>query len=303
MAGSGRMNTGTLPRQLQLGVDNTIKHDKNNYLGVASQVFKVIANHPKAYYEQVQLAGMGLAGVKGQGEPIISYDSVDQDWVYRQQLITYEKSARVTMEAIRFNLYEDLIPLISKEIKKGVDYRMDWDCADILNNAFTTTGPDGKVLCATDHPVANTTVSNTVSADFDEDALEQLVILIHKFKNPDGLESMYEPMNLVYPIDLEFEVKRVLGSQYRPASADNDINALAAYGSIKNSIVWKRLTDTDAFFVTTNAENGLKLVKNMDLDIESWNDPNGSRDIIISGVTIYRALFDDFRGIAGSPGV
>jgi hypothetical protein len=300
MANSARVTTGNLPRLLQLGIDKILTHYKDTYKGPGSEIFQE-AKTEKGFYEAVQLAGMGLATRKNEGAAI-TYDSVDQNWVYRWPIYTYEKSARVTMEAIADNLYEDLIPLMGKEQAKALAHNKDYQMAAVLNAAFSTAGPDGKALCASDHPIqAGGTSSNTVTLDISEDAIEQMVILVDGFLNPDGLLSDYETMNLVVPKELRFEADRIVNSKYRVASADNDISAINSQSVVKKIIPWKRLTDTDAFFITTNADNGLLVASRQGVTTDSFKDPT-TKDIIVSAYERFRTFFADWRCVVGSPG-
>jgi hypothetical protein len=302
MANSARVTTGNLPRLLQLGIDKIIQHYMKSYKGVGMEIFTKVPAE-KGFYEAVQLAGMGLASRKGEGAPI-TYDSVDQNWVYRWPIYAYEKSARVTMEAIADNLYEDLLPMMGKEQAKALAHNKDFQMAAVLNAAFSTTGPDGKVLCASDHPIqAGGTSTNLLSPalDLSEDAIEQMVILVDKFVNPDGLLSDYNTQNLVVPIDLRFEADRIVNSRYRPGSADNDISAIYNQAVIKKVVPWKRLTDTDAFFITTDAENSLCIAQKKEIETRSFVD-NFTYDVIVTAFERFRTFFADWRGLVGSAG-
>lgn len=301
-----RQTTGNLSRQLQLGLDHILKHVDTYYKGAYKELFRSF-QHDKGYYEFMQEAGMSIASPLGEGAAITAYDTVDQDWVYRKKMIIYEKSARITKFAQRFNLYEDMMDRLGEELKKAHEVRKDYDCANILNNGFDVTnnaGPDGSALFSATHSIIKTgdTSSNLVSQDLDEDAIEQMCILVDKFLNPDGIQSDYTLDTIVYPTDLQFDIKRILGSEYRPSSADNDINALVAYGKVKKAVMWKRLTDTDAFFGLTNCDRGLCIMENLGYEVEDANDPY-TKDIILSALSCYRAFFEDWRLGVGSAGV
>lgn len=305
MANSGRHTTGSIPRALQYGVDDFVKHFNKVYGNVGEMIFNKKDSNEKGFYESVILAGMGEAARKGEGAAI-SYDSIDQESNTRWAIHTYVKAARLTMESIEDNVYQDLLPMYAKEIAKSLVYTKDEKRAEILNNAITSgeTGPDGKVLIATDHPLqAGGTSANRAAtdADFSEDALEQMVILIDKFLNPDGLKSMYNAKYLVVPTDLKYEACRVLKNKDRPATADRDINALYQRGDVQDYLVWKRLSDTDSWFVTTDADDSLVEVSRKGLQRQEHNDPY-TFDLVVSIYERYRMLFNDWRGIAGSFG-
>ena len=305
MANSGRMTTGAIPRALQLGVDDFVKHLNKTYQSVGQMLFTKKDSHGKGFYESVSLSGMGEASRKGEGAAI-SYDSLDQEFNARWAVHTYSKAARMTMEAIDDNLYQEILPMVSKEIAKSLVYTKDVKRAEIFNNAITSgeTGPDGKVLIATDHPLqAGGTSANRAAtdADFSEDALEQMIILIDNFLNPDGLKSMYSSKYLVVPSALQFEACRVLESKLRTDTANNDINAINKKGIIDDYVVWKHLDDNDSWFVTTDAEDSLVEVNRAGIQRREHNDPY-TYDMIISFYERYRMLFNDWRGIAGSFG-
>lgn len=305
MANSGRHTTGSIPRALQYGVDDFVKHFNKVYGNVGEMVFSKKDSNDKGFYESVMLAGMGQASRKGEGSAI-SYDSIDQESNTRWAIQTYVKAARLTMESIDDNLYQDLLPMYAKEIAKSLVYTKDENRAAILNNAFTAgqTGPDGKVLCATDHPLqAGGVSSNRLATDSDlsEDSLEQKVILVDKFLNPDGLKSMYNASYLVVPTDLKYEACRIMKGKYQTDSANRNVQAINQRGDVDDYLVWKRLTDTDAWFITTDAEDSLIEVGRKGLQRQEHNDPY-TFDLIVSIYERYRMLFNDWRGIAGTPG-
>lgn len=306
MANSGRHTTGSIPRSLQYGVDDFIKHFNKVYGNVGESLFTKADSNGKGFYESVTLAGMGEASRKGEGSPI-SYDSIDQESNTRWAVHTYVKAGRLTMESIDDNVYQDLLPMYAKEIAKSLVYTKDEKRAEILNNAFTSgeTGPDGKVLCATDHPLqAGGTSSNRLATDSDlsEDAVENMVLLIDGFLNPDGLKSMYNSKFLIVPSALKYEACRIAKNKdWQTNSAERNINALNYRGDIDDYKVWKRLSDTDAWFVTTDADNCLLEVNRKGLQRQEHTDPY-TFDLVISIYERYRMLFNDWRGIAGTPG-
>lgn len=305
MANSGRHTTGSIPRALQYGVDDWVKHFNKVYGNVGELIFTKKSSHDKGFYESVTLGGMGTASRKGEGAAI-SYDSIDQESNMRWAIYTYVKAARLTMESIDDNLYQDLLPMYAKEIAKSLVYTKDENRATILNEAFTSgkTGPDGKVLCATDHPLqAGGTSSNKLAtnSDLSEDALESMLILVDKFLNSDGLKSMYNAQYLVVPTDLKYEATRIMKGKNQVDTANHNIHAINARGDIKELLVWKRLTDTDAWFVTTDADDSLVEVSRAGLQRKEHNDPY-TYDLVVSMYERYRILFNDWRGVAGTPG-
>lgn len=305
MANAGRITTGSIPRALQYGVDDFVNKMNKTYQAVGQRLFTQKDSHGKGFYEAVTLAGMGEAARKGEGSAI-SYDSLDQESNTRWAVHTFVKAARMTMESVDDNVYQDVLPMVAKEIAKSLVYTKDLKRAEIFNNAITSTevGPDGKVLIATDHPLqAGGTSANRAAtdSDFSEDALENMIILVDGILNPDGLKSMYSSKYLVVPPQLQFEACRVLESKLRTGTAENDINAINSKGIIDDYIVWKHLSDTDSWFLTTDAEDSLVEVNRKGIQRQEYNDPY-TFDTIISFYERYRMLFNDWRGIAGSFG-
>jgi len=304
MANSGRHTTGSIPRALQYGVDDFVKHFQKMYGTVGEQIFTK-KDSDKGFYESVMLAGMGQASRKGEGSAI-TYDSIDQESNTRWAVHTYVKAARLTMESIEDNVYQDLLPMYAKGIAQSLVYTKDEQRAAILNNAFTSgeTGPDGKVLCAGDHPLqAGGTSSNVLAtaADLSEDALEAASILVDNFLNPDGLKSMYNAKKLVVPTALKYEACRIMKGKYQIDSANRNVMAINESGDVDGYLVWKRLTDNDAWFLTTDADDSLIEVSRKGLQRKEHNDPY-TYDMVVSIYERYRMLFNDWRGIVGTPG-
>jgi hypothetical protein len=300
MANSGRITTGNMPRLLQDGLDLVIKHERDHYKGVGDKIFtkKTVE---KGFYEAVQLAGMAYASVKGEGAPI-EVGSVDQDWQSSIPVITYSQGARVTMEAIQDNRYEDVLAMMGKEIAQSLARTVDYKQASVFNNSTATTGPDGKTLIATDHPIhSGGTSSNRVSLDFSEDAVEQAVLLVDGFLLPSGVPSDYSTKDLIIPSALRFEAERILKNPSRPSTSDRDINAIYQQGVVGNTHVWKRITDSDSWYITTSCDNGLIHASRKGVDMDSYKEPT-TRDVIVSAVERYVTFFLDWRAVVGSPG-
>lgn len=303
MANNGRMTTGSLPRLLQVGLDKIIDHYNKSYKIMGSEIFKT-QKVEKGFFEATQVAGMGMATVKGEGEPV-SLDSRDQNWVYQWPIITYSKSGRITMEAIEDNQYEDQIAIIGREISKGLNHCKDFQMATVFNNGFSSTSnPDGKALFATDHGIqAGGTSSNLLSPalDMSEDGIEQLVLLIDAFVNPDGLQSDYSSKDLIIPIQLRFEADRIVKSKYRPGTPDNDISAIYEQSVIRRVLPWKRLTDTDAYFITSTADDGFTLAVKRGIKSESFKEPT-TLDMLVAATERYVAFCQDWRAAVASAG-
>lgn len=304
MANSSRITRGQAPRLLQLGLDRILSDIGDQYKGKGDAIFTSVSTK-KAYLELLKMAGMGLAARKGEGETI-SYDSRDQVWIYTLPVVCYEKSARVTMEAIEDNLYEDQLSAIGPELQKSIDASRDTIQANIFNDAFTSgvTYGDASILCVSTHALqAGGTNSNTISAaDLSEDSLETMKIACDAMKNDDGIVGEYSVRDLLIHPSNQFEAHRILKSMGRVSSADNDANALKDMGIVNNIVVWKRLSDSDAFFLTTDCENGLILARRKGVTTRSFQEPN-SYDTILSAHERYAVGVGKHQSVLGSPGV
>jgi hypothetical protein len=215
----------------------------------------------------------------------------------------------LTEEAIEDNLYDSLSSRYTKALARAMAYTKQVKGAAILNTAFTGSGNptygDGKVLCATDHPlVSGGTNSNrpTTGADLNETSLEAAVIQIAGWTDERGLLIAAKPRKLVIPPALQFVATRLLDTELRVATADNDINAIKSNGSIPEGYTVNHyLTDTNAWFLMTDVPNGLKhfvrtpMQTSMDADFDTGNSRYKARERYSFGVS-------DPLGIFGSPG-
>lgn len=304
MANNGRITRASNPRALQLGLDKILDQMGKDYQGLGDRIFQEIKTD-KAFFEIMQQAGMGIAARKGEGE-VIDWDSIDQSWVFRVPVNTYQKSSRITREGLRDNKYEALLPKMAKQQVRGLAHARDIEQARILNQAFTggVTYGDGSVACSTTHATqSGQTNSNrlTVDADLSEESLENSVLLIDNFILDEGLQSDYTPKRLIVPTALRFEAKRILKNPMRPGTADRDINVLNMEGDIPEIVVWKRLSDTDAFFVQTDADEGLILVRREGIFTMEGKDFE-TYDSKLTAAESYAVSVGDHRCIVGTPG-
>lgn len=298
------VNTGSFAKALWPGINQWYGQEYNEYSVEWDKLFEKNTSR-RAFEEDVGYTGFGLAQVKPEGSPI-SYDSERQGFITRYTPVVYALGFVVTREMFDDDLYD----VVGKKRAKGLAFSMrqtkEVVGANIFNRAFNSsyTYGDGKEMIATDHPnVAGGTWSNelAVAADISEAALEQASIDIQGFTNDRGLRIAARPMKLVITPSQEFEVKRILGSDGRVATADNDLNALKTLGIIPQVVVNHYLTDTDAWFILTNVKDGLKYFERdadefgMDNDFDSENAKFKARARYAFGMT-------DPRGIYGSAG-
>ena len=270
----------------------------------------------RAFEEEVQLAGFGQAPVKSEGSAI-SYDTAQEVFTARYNHETVAMGFAITEEAVEDNLYDSLSARYTKALARGMAYTKQTKSAVPLNNGFSnafqsgdgvnlfTTSGDG-VTGGDGHPlVTGGKNGNTPStqADLNETSLEQAVIDIAGFTDQRGLKIAARPKRLIIPPNSMFVATRVLESDKRAGTADNDLNALRTNGSIPDG--WRVnhfLTDTDAWFIITDVPNGMKgfnrtpLQTSMDGDFDTGNVRYKSRERYSFGVS-------DPLGIYGSSGL
>jgi len=265
-----------------------------------------VENSERSFEEETKLSGFSAAPVKSEGAAI-AYDNAQEAWTARYNHETIALGFSITEEAVEDNLYDSLSRRYTKALARAMAYTKQVKAAAVLNSAFSggPTGGDGKVLCATDHPLISGGVnSNTFStqADLNETSLEAAVIQIAAWTDERGLLIAAKPRKLVIPPALMFVAKRLLDTELRVGTADNDLNALRAMGSIPEGYkVNHWLTDPNAFFLMTDVPNGLKhfvrssMSNSMDGDFDTGNVRYKARERYSFG-------WSDPLGIFGSSG-
>jgi len=238
----------------------------------------------RSFEEETKLSGFGNAPVKGEGSAI-AYDNAQEAWTARYNHETIALGFSLTEEAVEDNLYDTLSARYTKALARSMANTKQVKAANVLNNGFNTTGSynggDGVSLFNTAHPlVSGGTNSNTQStpADLNETSLENAVIQIAGWTDERGLLIAAKPRKLVIPPALQFVATRLLETELRVATADNDINALKSNGAIPEGYAINHfLTDTNAYFLTTDVPNGMKhftrtpLTTSMDGDFDTGN--------------------------------
>ncbi len=260
----------------------------------------------RSFEEETKLSGFSAAPVKNEGSAI-AYDNAQEAWTARYNHETIALGFSLTEEAIEDNLYDSLSGRYTKALARAMAYTKQVKAANILNNAFTAgyTYGDGQVLCSTAHPLVSGGVnSNTPStqADLNETSLENAVIQIAAWTDERGLLIASKPKKLVIPPAQQFVATRLLETELRVGTTDNDINALKNNGSIPEGYAVNHwLTDSNGWFLTTDVPNGLKhfvrspLSQSMDGDFDTGNVRYKSRERYSFGVS-------DPLGIFGSQG-
>jgi hypothetical protein len=260
----------------------------------------------RSFEEETKLSGFSAAPVKNEGQAI-SYDNAQEAWTARYNHETIALGFSITEEAVEDNLYDSLSKRYTKALARAMAYTKQVKAAAVINNGFSTayTGGDGVALFSTAHPLVNGgTNSNTpaTAADLNETSLEAAVIQIAAWTDERGLLIAAKPKKLIIPPALMFVAKRLLDTELRVGTTDNDINALKAMGSISEGYsVNNFLTDTNGWYLMTDVPNGLKhfvrspLANSMDGDFDTGNVRYKSRERYSFG-------WSDPLGVFGSPG-
>ena len=260
----------------------------------------------RSFEEETKLSGFSAAPVKNEGSAI-AYDNAQEAWTTRYNHETIALGFSITEEAIEDNLYDSLSARYTKGLARAMAYTKQVKAAAVLNNAFTAgyVGGDGVVLCSTAHPlISGGTNSNrpTTGADLNETSLEAAVIQIAAWTDERGLLIAAKPKKLVVPPSLMFVATRLLETNLRVGTTDNDINALKNNGSIPEGYTVNHfLTDTNGWYLTTDVPNGMKhfvrtpLSNSMDGDFDTGNVRYKSRERYSFG-------WSDPLGMYGSPG-
>ena len=299
------INRAQLVKELEPGLNALFGMEYSNYENEHSQIFDTESSD-RAFEEEVMLSGFGEAATKGEGASV-TYDDAAEVYTSRYSHETIALAFALTEEAVEDNLYDKLSSRYTKALARSMAVTKQIKAASVLNNAFDNSylGGDGKELCATDHPTlsgANLRNELTTAADLSETSLEQALIDIAAFTDERGLKIAVRGMKLIIPKELQFTAERILKSNLRVATADNDINAVKNMGMVSDGYVVNHyLTDPDAFFIKTDAPNGLKhfqrvaIKTGMEGDFETGNVRYKARERYSFG-------WSDPRGIFGSPG-
>jgi hypothetical protein len=260
----------------------------------------------RSFEEETKLSGFSAAPVKNEGSAI-RYDNAQEAWTARYNHETIALGFSLTEEAIEDNLYDSLSARYTKALARAMSYTKQVKAATVLNNGFSSSyvGGDGVALFSAAHPLVNGgSNSNTpaVAADLNETSLEAAVIQISLWTDERGLLIAAKPRKLIVPPALQFVATRLLETELRVGTTDNDINALKNNGSIPEGYTINHfLTDSNAWFLTTDVPNGMKhfertpLATSMDGDFDTGNVRYKARERYSFG-------WSDPLGMFGSPG-
>lgn len=298
------ITTGNHPKALWPGVKAWFGASYNEIPLQHTEVFSVDTSD-KAYEEDVELTGFGLAPVKSEGGSI-SYDSHTQGPTTRYTHVVYGLGYIVTQEEIEDNQYEKVSRARSRALARSMRQTKEIVGSNVFNRAFNSSyvGGDGLELISTAHVTVNGTQSNelAVAADLSEASLEDMFIQIMNATDTRGLRIRLMPRKLIVPSNLAFEAERIVKSNLQNDTANNAINAIKSKGLLPDGVmVWQYLTDTDAWFIKTDAPDGLKLYNRRALSFDKDNDFD-TKNAKAAATERYVFGWSDWRAVYGSEG-
>ena len=294
-----------LAKELEPGLNALFGLEYDRYDNEHAEIFDEETSD-RAFEEEVMLGGFATAPVKSEGGTI-SFDDAQETFTARYTHETIALAFAISEEAIEDNLYDRLASRYTKALARSMSQTKQIKAAAILNNAFTAGASaigDGAALCSSSHPSLTGNQRNllSVAADLNETSLEQMLIDIAGFTDERGLKIAVRGMKLIIPKELQFIAERVMNSNLRVGTADNDANAMRNMGMLpEGAVVNHFLTDTDAFFIKTDAPNGFKMFNRspiktaMEGDFDTGNMRFKARERYSFGVSDWRCVF-------GTPG-
>ena len=299
------ISRGQLVKELEPGLNALFGLEYSRYENEHAEIF-MTETSDRAFEEEVMLSGFGSAEVKQEGAPVV-FDQANEAYTARYTHETIALAFAITEEAIEDNLYDRLASRYTRALARSMANTKQVKAAAVLNNGFDSAYPggDGVELLSNAHPLANgSTFSNILAtaADLNETSLEQSLIDIAGFVDERGLKIALQGRKLIIPKEQQFTAERVLRSPLRVGTADNDINAIKNMGMIPEGYrVNHFLTDTDAFFILTDAPNGLKQFVRSPIKTAIEGDFD-TGNVRFKARERYSFGWSDPRGIFGTPG-
>jgi len=297
-----------LAKELEPGLNSLFGLSYDEYNREYEEIFS-IEDSNRAFEEEVLITGFGSAPTKSEGQGV-SFDNASESYSARYTHDTVALAFALTEEAIEDNLYDSLGKRYTKALAKSMANTKEVKGADVLNNAFSSsfTGGDGKSLIATDHPLSGGgSAANraTSMADLNETSLEDALIDISGFTDDRGLTISVQASKMIVPSELVFVAERILNSNLRSGTSDNDLNAVRSTGVLPGGYsVNHYLTDPDAFFILTSVTDqgdGLKMFQRSGMET-SMEPDFATGNIRYKARERYSFGFSDWRGIYGSQG-
>jgi hypothetical protein len=297
------ISRGQLVKELEPGLNALFGLEYKRYENQHAEIYTTESSD-RAFEEEVMLSGFAQAQTKAEGSGV-SFDNAQETFTARYSHETVALAFAITEEAIEDNLYDRLASRYTKALARSMANTKQVKAVQPLINGFGTfTSGDGSALFATNHPTISGTVSNTLAtaSDLNETSLEQSLIDIAAMTDERGLKIAARGVKMIIPSELQFTAERLMKSQGRVGTADNDINAIASMGMVPQGYrVNNFLTDPDAFYLITDVPNGMKYFDRasiktaMEGDFDTGNVRYKARERYSFGVS-------DYRGIFASPG-
>jgi|TARA_R110002126_G_scaffold287588_1_gene440512 hypothetical protein len=294
-----------LVKELEPGLNALFGMEHARYDNEWSSIFAT-ENSDRAFEEEVELSGFGNAKTKAEGESV-EFDDAQEAFTSRYTHETIALAFSITEEAVEDNLYDSLSSRYTKALARSMANAKEVKGANVLNRAFNSsfTGGDGLELCSAAHiTVAGGTYKNELStaADLNETSLEQAMIDIAGFIDNRGLKVAIKARKMIIPVNLQFIAERLLKTDLRTGTADNDISAVKSMNVVPEGYTVNHyLSDTDAFFIITDAPNGLKYFNRSPVKTSMEGDFN-TGNVKYKARERYSFGWSDPRGIFGSPG-
>ena len=299
------ISRGQLVKELEPGLNALFGLEYKRYENQHAEIYTTESSD-RAFEEEVMLSGFAQAQVKPEGSGV-AFDNAQETYTARYSHETVALAFSITEEAIEDNLYDRLASRYTKALARSMANTKQVKSVNPLINGLPSgsfTSGDGVSLFNTSHPTVSGTVSNTLStaADLNETSLEQSLIDIAAITDERGLKIAARGVKMIIPSELQFTAERLMKSQGRVGTADNDVNAIVSMGMIPQGYrVNNFLTDTDAFYIITDVPNGMKYFERspiktaMEGDFDTGNVRYKARERYSFGVS-------DPRGIFASPG-
>jgi hypothetical protein len=292
-----------LVKELEPGLNALFGLEYKRYENQHAEIYATESSD-RAFEEEVMLSGFAQAQTKAEGSGVV-FDNAQETFTARYTHETVALAFAITEEAIEDNLYDRLASRYTKALARSMANTKQVKAVQPLINGFGTfTSGDGSALFATNHPTVSGTVSNTLAtaSDLNETSLEQSLIDIAAMTDERGLKIAARGVKMIIPSELQFTAERLMKTQGRVGTADNDINAIASMGMVPQGYrVNNFLTDPDAFYIITDVPNGMKYFDRaaiktaMEGDFDTGNVRYKARERYSFGVS-------DYRGIFASPG-
>ena len=297
------ISRGQLVKELEPGLNALFGLEYKQYENQHAEIYTTESSD-RAFEEEVMLSGFAQAQTKSEGAGV-AFDNAQETFTARYTHETVALAFSITEEAIEDNLYDRLASRYTKALARSMAQTKQVKAVNPLINGFGSfTSGDGTALFATTHPTIAGTVSNTLTtaADLNETSLEQSLIDIAAMTDERGLKIAARGVKMIIPSELQFTAERLMKTEQRVGTADNDINAIRSMGMIPQGYrVNNFLTDPDAFYIITDVPNGMKMFDRspiktaMEGDFDTGNVRYKARERYSFGVS-------DFRGIFASPG-